>query len=228
MSMILLVFFLLPFNGFAAESIDYMGLLPKAAKACDSVHDYTSTFYKKELINGKMNEGKAILRFKRPKYIYTHWLEGDLEGVEAVYIEGQNNNKINVHKKGILGFIKMSVDPFGSMAMKGNRHPITQAGLAYLIDESMRNRLLGLKNGDAVFTYEGVKVVNGHHTDVVKSVYPKDKGYYCHISYHYYDRATSLPIKLTNYGWNNELLEEYIYDDLKTNVDLTEKDFVLN
>jgi outer membrane lipoprotein-sorting protein len=220
--------FLLPYATAAqlSEMIDFDKLLERSIKSYEGVKDYTCLFHKRELVDGKLREEQnIILKFKKPEHFYLKWTKGRNKGIESIFVKGKNNDKLIVHLGGLLSFIKLSIDPIGKLALKNNRHPIMEAGFGHIIHLVEKNYLISRNDKDSFITYEGEKVLSGQKTLLIKAVFPKGKGYYGHIIYVYFDKISFLPIGVTVYGWENEFLEDYRFENIKLNVGLTEKDF---
>lgn len=197
----------------------------RAKSSFDKIDDYTCTFHKKENVGGEIIISKSDLKFKKPFCVYYKEFSGFNKDIACAYIEGKNDNRLATRNTGFLGLMTVNIDPTGSIAMKGNRHPITHIGLGYILSCASKDIHSAMKNKDAVFTYEGDCDVYGRKAVRVRTEYPKDKGYYAHKVILSYDKETGLPLKITMFDWDNKFMEEYGYENLKTNVGLTEKDF---
>jgi outer membrane lipoprotein-sorting protein len=201
-------------------------IISKAVKAYEKIDDYVCRFSQKELIKGKIREEKnLILKFKKPQQIYLRWTEGSDKGNEAIYVEGKNKNKLTVHLSGLWKFITVSVDPNGSRAMKDRRHPITEAGIGHVIQLMADNYSRAINDKECVISKAEDAEVSGRKAILFKATFPPDKGYYNHIINIWIDRDLSLPVKIVVYGKNKELLEEYIFEDIKIGAGLKDKDF---
>lgn len=222
--------FLLCFTPHAhAEQFDFDGLLKRSFESYGKVNDYVCLFSKKERIRDSIKEERNILfKYRKPASFYMKWTEGDNRGVEAIYVDGRYNNKLEVHLAGFWRFFRIAVDPHGLLALKNNRHPITEAGIGHLLDLIMTNYHKGKSDPESRITFEGEPLVDGKRTVYVKAVFPKDKGYYGQAVHVYFDQEAMLPVKLTVYGWSNEFLEEYRFESLRLNAGLTERDFDVN
>lgn len=206
------------------KGLDY---LSKAISAYEKITDYSCTFHKKEAVDGEIIKSKSELKVKKPFSVFYKESEGINKDVACVYIEGKNDNKLATRNSGMLGLMTVNLDPNGSIAMRGNRHPITHLGIGYILSSALKDITQAQKNKDAVFTYEGVQMVYGRKAHQVKTVYPENKGYYAHIVQLFYDDETGLPLKITMFDWKKSFIEEYGYENLKTNVGLSEKDFTI-
>jgi outer membrane lipoprotein-sorting protein len=71
----------------------------------------------------------------------------------------------------------------------------------------------------------GAGEVGGRPTLRFERTLPKDKGYPAHRTIIDLDRETKFPLSVVSYDWSEELLEKYLFDDLRLNAGLTEKDF---
>jgi len=61
----------------------------------------------------------------------------------------------------------------------------------------------------------------------IEAILPRqpDKGYYCHRLVLVVDAASGLPVRATVYDWDDRMVADYAYLDLKLNPPLTLKDF---
>ncbi len=188
-----------------------------------SISDYSCLFSKHERVGNRIfREDNIILKVKRPGHIYMEWTNGPNKGRVAIYVEGRNRNKINVHMKGLLGFFTVAIDPNGKKALKGNRHSIIELDIAEIFDRFAAGCDKGLADPECGPVVGALKDPD---TVELMAVFPSGKDYYAHIAALTVDRRSWLPRKLACYGWENELLEEYCFDAIKINPGLTGKDF---
>jgi hypothetical protein len=201
-------------------------LLQRSLAAYRQVNDYRCTFRKKELVKGEVQEVRNLLfKFRKPASYYLKYNDGDDAGLEAIYVEGKYDNKLEVHLGGFFGFFRIAVDPRGSLALKNNRHPIMEAGVGQILHLMEKNYRQARTDPESRITLEGETLLNGRKTRLVKAIFPKGKGYYGGKVLVFIDRETSLPVKITVFGWDNEFLEDYQYDGIRLNVGLTGMDF---
>ena len=196
--------------------------------ALGKVDNYTATFHKQERVKGKLlDEETVFLKVKKPFMVYMKWIKDPFKGRETLFIDGRNDNQLKAHEGGIMGVVTVNLDPNGSMAMKGNRHPITDSGLERLVKKVGANLRKGLKNTEIEVKEHGEESVYGRKTTKVEAVYPKDreKGYYCYRAVLWLDFEQKVPIKIEIYDWDDKLVERYGYENLKFNAGLNEADF---
>jgi Protein of unknown function (DUF1571). len=91
--------------------------------------------------------------FKVQKSPFEFYYRQDVpqKGLELLYAEGANNNKVLIHKNGF-PWITFSLDPLSSIMLKESRHPIFEAGYWYLAEVV---KYIIANNKDASLTYEG-------------------------------------------------------------------------
>ncbi len=201
-------------------------VLEKCITKYDSVNNYICYFNKKELVDGEILEERNILfKYMKPEHFYMKWTEGKSEGNESIYVKGKYDNQLVVHLGSFFGLITVSIDPRGGRALKHNRHAIMEAGLGHIINLIDKNYYKAKNNQELNITACGDSLLGKDKVFIYKAVFPKDKGYYGHIIDIYFDCKFHLPIKITVYGWEKELLEDYQFHNLKLNAGLTEKDF---
>jgi outer membrane lipoprotein-sorting protein len=200
-----------------------------------TIQDYTCTFFKRERIDGKLYTPHIISMKARtkPASLYFKFIQPN-SGREAIFIQGKNNNKIVAHDVGIGRFVAgtMHLDPKGDMAMEENRHPVTEAGLGSMIDLVKARWDTELHPGESVILFHPQAKVGDRPCLLVESIHPKKSSEFLfHKVKLYIDREHNLPIRFEAYDWpkhagaEGELLEEYTYANLKTNVGLKDRDF---
>jgi hypothetical protein len=199
------------------------------------VQDYTCTFFKRERIDGNLYT-QHIMSMKartKPDSLYFKFIQPN-SGREAIFIHGKNNNKIVAHDVGLGRFVAgtMHLDPKGDMAMEENRHPVTEAGLGSMIDLVKNRWDKELHPGESILLFHPQAAVGDRPCLMIESIHPrKTEEFLFHKVKLYIDRDLNLPIRFEAYDWPKhdgaepELLEEYTYVNLKTNVGLKDKDF---
>jgi hypothetical protein len=200
-----------------------------------TIQDYTCTFFKRERIDGKLYT-QHVMNMKartNPASLYFKFIQPN-RGREAIFIHGKNDNKIVAHDVGIGRFVAgtMHLDPKGDMAMEENRHPVTEAGLGSMIDLVKARWETELHPGESIIEFHPQAKVGDRSCLLVESIHPKKTDEFLFYKVRLFiDREHNLPIRFEAYDWpknpgdESELLEEYTYADLKTNVGLKDRDF---
>ena len=210
----------------AEQEEKLLALLAKMEASYAKVEDYSAIFRKLERVKDVLlPEEKVLLKFKKPLQIYMRWIEGPLK--EAIYVEGENNNKVVAHSDGLGWNLTWHLDPKGSVLLAGNRHPITDIGFGFILDLMRTSFPIAIKHGEIeIIRMEDVSFEGRPATVVETKLTPKDgRKYYatrmvCHI-----DKEYLLPVGIACYDEKDELMEEYDYKDVKINIGLTETDF---
>jgi len=209
----------------------------------ENIHDYEAVMIKQERINGtlmpaeymniKVRNRRDFGNRRQPFSIYVRFLRPNaVKGREVIYVDGRNDGNLIAHESGILNLMRVNLAPRGSMAMRGNRYPITDAGIenlvAKLIERGERDRATGLCD---VQFFENAKVMDRTCTMIQVKHDEEREPLDFHIGRIYIDDEHQVPIRYEAYLWpgpNDKelpLLESYTYAKLKINVGLTDKDF---
>ncbi len=210
----------------------------KALKQIErEVKDYTCTVVKRERVDGKLTEQEFMFTKVRhqPFSVYMYFTgPQDVAGREVIYVAGQNDGNLIAHEaKGLKSLVgSVQLKPNSSMAMQGNRYPITELGVL-----NLTRRLIEVGESDRKFGecdvkyYPNAKINNRIATCIeVKHQIPR-KNFRYHLARIYIDDELNVPIRFEAYDWPKEeggqpiLLEEYTYVNLKLNAGLTDADF---
>jgi hypothetical protein len=172
----------------------------------------------------------VYLKFAEPK---------SLQGREVIWREGVNDNVMVVHETGLFNLARIPLAPTSPLAMAGNRYPISDIGLEKLleklIEKGERDRLLG---GCEVEIIDHVEVA-GRNCQRIVVTHPEAQVEWQgrSISHEFFhaiidiDVEKNLPIHYASYLWPSKpgddpmLDEEYTYEDLQLNCDLSDIDF---
>ena len=237
-----------PPRGTSAEASPIRSVLAMAVdgykRVRAEVDDYTCVVVRRERVDGKLGPHEFIygkVRHRRtqngrvvvPFSVYLKFLKPrTVAGRELLYVEGKNNGEIWARRGGTrFAFVTMKLDPNGDLAMRGNRHPITEFGvekLLYRLAESARRDLFAPCDVE----YLQDASINGVPATgvVVTQKYPSENHDYYQARI-FVDKDKGLPIHYETYGWPKspgelpELLEQYTYTNLNLNVGLTDADF---
>lgn len=214
----------------------------------ENVHDYTGILIRRERIDGVLGDHEFMgikVRNRKmengvirtPFSIYVTFLKpADLKGREVIYVENQNKGNIIVHEGGFRGkFIPtVELDPNGMLAMRGQRYPITEAGIenlcVKLIEKGERDR----HHAECLVDQKRVKL--GDRPGLLISViHPVERPHFDFYKAEIFiDEELQVPVRYAAYLWptspggEGELLEEYTYQNIKLNVGLKEIDFDRN
>lgn len=194
-----------------------------------NVKDYTATFHKQERVKGELLPAETVLvKFRKPFSVYMRWTSGDFAGREIVFVKGWNDDKIRAHQ-GSFPDITVNLKPDSALAMRGNRHPIYDLGFGEAIGHIVRGaRLSERRPQDGVLYIDhGESTVYGVRAHCIEAVAPKKKvsPYYSHRAKICIDQKTKMPARITIWDDENQLIEDYGYENTRLNVGLTDADF---
>jgi len=201
-----------------------------------NVKDYSCTMFKRERINGKLNDQEAMyLQIRHePFSVYMYFLGPErLKGQEALYVEGKNNGNLLGHGVGIRKIAgTVPLQPTGAMAMQGQRYPITEIGML-----NLTKRLIEVAEKDKQFGecevkfYKNAKI-NKRSVTCIEVIHPVPrKNFLFNKALVFVDDELNMPVRYESYDWPSvaggqpELLEEYTYTNIKINNNYTDFDF---
>lgn len=225
----------------SAHPLDpFLKSVKKSQAACAKVRDYTAIFRKMEVVKGKAYPATMAMKFRtKPFAVYMRFLTQH-KGRQVLYVAGENKGQIVVRQPtlGKLG-VTVTVAPTSEKAMEEGRHPITQIGLANMLEA-----IVDQWNNDR--KYPGVKVMyypnatlkrrDTRLTPMECRVYQsmhtrRHRGVEFHMTRLYIDKKTNLPVRVEQYGFPRTpggrppLLGEFTYWNVNTNVGLKNAEF---
>jgi hypothetical protein len=151
----------------------------------------------------------------------------------VIYIDGANDGKMWAHGGGIKSIVgTLSLPPESSLAMDGQRYPITQIGVVNLTKRLIEVAEQDVKYGECeVKFFKGAKI-NDRTCTCTQVIHPVPrKNFLFHIARIFVDDELNLPIRYESYDWPKaagaapELIEEYTYLNLKLNNGFGDADF---
>ena len=210
----------------------------------EEVVDYTAVLTKRERIYGKLGEEQKVqLKIRNPRRqgeginqglcVYLRFIEPrNVEGREVIWCDGVRQGKLVAHEGGWLNLTRVELAPSGTLAMMGNKYPITQIGMgklfAKLIEKGERDRVAS----DCQVDIRGDQLLDEVRCTLVEVRHPRPSpSLDFHLARIYLDEARHLPLKYEAYLWPTKegeappLEEQYIYSRVKLNVGLTDQDF---
>jgi len=210
------------------------------------IRDYECTLVKREQINGKLGDQEFMYTKIRneqvdqrgnvmtPFSVYMYFLKpSSVKGREVLYVKGHNNGNLMAHEGGaLLKHVTVSLDPNGTLAMRGQRYPITDIGIKNLIVRLIEVAKQDMQYGECdVKFYNGAKI-NGRICTVIEVIHPVPrKNFRFHKAHVFIDDELQVPIRFASWDWPKQqgaqpaMLEEYTYMNLKLNNGFTDADF---
>ncbi len=215
---------------------DAMDLTRQSRAAMQEIRDYTATFYKRERIKGRLRKQVMEMKLRaEPFSVYLLYQSKKEAGRQAVYVAGAHDDCLlcrDVGIKGLAGTLRLGLA--NALVMSENRYPVTHLGMANVIETV-------LTAWDREAKLNGIRPLVEIVPDVRLGEVPCRELRVTHpqphpeLEFHltrvFFEQETMLPIHAERYGWPEQtgeeppLFEEYIYQDVKTNVGLTDADF---
>jgi hypothetical protein len=199
-----------------------------------NVHDYSCTLKKRERVDGELGDYQFIFMkvMHKPFSVYMSFIK-PYTGREIVYVDGENNGKMLVLEAGFTRMLgKIPLDPNGSKAMSGQRHPITDVGMRNLTAKLMKMWQAELQFAECEVTATPGKKVEGRPATLVQVMHPKPHPQFkFHAARLFLDDELKVPIHFDAFLWPTQeggqpqLEESYTYSNLKTNNGFTARDF---
>ncbi len=221
----------------------------KLARTCvaeikEHVVDYTATIVKRERIGDKLGDEQYLFakirnrkekdgKLVTPFAVYMRFLKPDsLRGREVIWVEDKYDGKLVAHETGLLGVLTVHLDPKGTIAMMGQRYPITKIGIQNLVEELIIKGEGQRKYGECDVRFFRNTKINKRKCTMIQVMHPHRRD---HFDFYrariFIDDELNLPIRYAAWSWPETpggdpvLLEEYTYLNLKLNVGLTDRDF---
>lgn len=208
-----------------------------------NVRDYEAVFIKQERVGLRLAaEERSLIKFRQgrveggkviPQSVYMRFIEPrSSAGREVIYIEGQNDGRLVAHEGGLLNIIRANLSPTSRLAMRGNRHPITEFGIEKLVQRMLEKGSRDRQYDDSELLVNRHIQINGHSGTEIKLVHSRPAGHFdFHIARIIIDDEINLPVGYEGYLWPAKgslepvLQERYFYTDVRLNVGLTDRDF---
>jgi len=205
-------------------------LISQSVEQYERTRDYRCVFQKRLRMGGSLQDPQRIvLKFKKPMNVYMKWLTQAHAGQEILYAPSRYGGKALARAGGwkgtLMPAIPINVD--GYWVMRDNIHPLNHVGIGHFLTVFVKNSRRARAERAGALIDRGEEKVGTRPARVIEAVLPpeREKGYYCYRCLVWFDTELLLPVKIQVYDWDNNLSEEYMYEDLEVNVGLGDKDF---
>ncbi len=198
--------------------------------------DYTAVFTKTELIDQRTTRRKMDMKFRSEPFSVYFECHSKLDPPrEVIYVAGANDGYLLLHEAGLKAIIgTVMLKPDDARIMEENRYPITDAGLAKMLDILLAiwEQEKDIDADQVNVKFLDVEAVASIECDGIEVTHPqKLPGLKFHSTRLLFDRHTKLPVQVEQLGWPEKpgekppIVEKYTYTDVKPNVGLTDADF---
>ena len=184
-------------------------LVVQARTALEAMTCYEVSLHRQERVNGSLlPEEDVVLAIRRtPLAVRLSWPDGPNKGREALYRSDEPGGQMHI-KMANPALPRLSLNPESPMVMRNSRHPLTEAGFDSLIE--------GLENGvnANALTYTGIETPKGldHPAHCLTRTTPSGENWRVYL-----DVENHLPSLVQAVDARGELLERYLFHDIKAN-----------
>lgn len=193
------------------------------------VRDYTCLYEKQERAISNGEKQTIRFAFRKPFDVRCDWLD-DRGRVDqtAVYRAGANDGRVLVRRAGPLGAMlgTLRLDPHDPLALSDSRHPITEAGIGYIVERIDRE----LSQHRVELHDRGTNQSEGEATDelelVANGMPLADLGG-ARRALVRLDRNLRLPVEVELYDDAGVLIERHRFRNLRVNTGLDDSTFTL-
>ena len=210
------------------------------AKTClekaQEMSGYECTFSKKEVVGNELISQTMKMKVRHePFSVYMYFTEPS-KGREVIFVEGKNDNKLQVHETGLAALIgTLSLAPEDSRVMAENRYPITRAGLKKMLESLVQQWEEETKYGETEVKYFQDAKVGDYKCRVIESSHPQPrKQFKFHMTRLWIDEKSGLAVRVQQFGFPKKkdakppMLEDYAFTSIKPEVRLSDRDFDVN
>ncbi len=207
------------------------------AKSCltkaQEMKGYECTFSKKEVVGNELISQTMKMKVRHePFSVYMCFVE-PAKGREVIYVEGKNDNKLQVHETGLAALIgTLTLSPEDSRVMAENRYPITKAGIQKMMEAVIAQWEEETKYGETDVKYFEDAKIGDLKCRVIESSHPQPrKQFKFHMTRVWIEEQTGLPVRVQQFGFpvksgtKPPVMEDYTFTNIKAEVRLTDRDF---
>jgi hypothetical protein len=198
-----------------------------------SVRDYSCTLIKRERLDGELGEPQQIFMKVRhePFNVYMSFIKPHA-GREVLY-PGKNENELIVREAGLVSLAgKMNLHPESSLAMRGQKYPITKVGMRNLMLEIIRIAEADTKFAESELTIDLKSEINKRPATLIQVIHPVPRqNFRAYVTRVFFDNELRVPIHYDAHLWPAKegqpppLDESFTYTNLKLNNGYTARDF---
>ena len=203
----------------AAPRGDAKSILSQAVAKLEGLTSYQVKMQRRERVGGAVQAEEDILLSvrRKPKAVRLEWTGGSSKGREVIFSPALDAKMIYVHQPAtavVIPSIKIAVD--SPLVMKNSRHTIAEAGFDTILAnlQKSKDEADGVNSGAAGLDYKGLEKTAGLERPCHHFVRRTTSGESWNI---YLDRRSMLPRLVIAESPEGELLERYVYSEIREN-----------
>ena len=190
-------------------------LVAKARVKVDGMASYQVQINRIERVGGQLQPAEDVwVSIRRePKAVRLEWRNGSHKGREVIYSKSDPSGMMHVNlADSLVPVPKLSIPPDSPMVMKMSRHPITEAGFDTILGHI--EATLSTKNDGSKMSYDGLESppAVGRPCHKLTRQTANGETWVVHV-----DAETELPAMVQATSGSGELLEKYVFKDVKPN-----------
>ncbi len=188
-------------------------VVAEARAALDSMANYEVSLHRQERVNGTLlpEEDLVVAIRRSPKAVRLTWPDGPNQGREVLYRSDEPNAPMHV-KMSNPALPRLSLPPESPLVMRNSRHPVTEAGLDSII-EGLENSVKAPERSG--IAYAGLEAAEGLDQPQHCLLQTSPAGERWRI---YLDPKTHLPSLVLATDASGELLERYLFRNVRANL----------
>jgi len=214
-----------------------------------TVRDFTCRVTKRERIEGELQDYYYIdMRVREQTYAGAQMTQplsvlleflgpSHVEGRRALFVAGQNDNKLLVRKGGRrFAYLVMDIDPFGPSVKRESLVPITELGFSHLLDRTIRTLqqdVVADPAGDnTIVEHITTATINGRPCQMLRITHPRRRdGLQFFSASVSIDSELHVPVRFDVYDWPEApgqqppLTAEFTYTNVTLNANLDDAIF---
>lgn len=205
--------------------------LETARTTAASLDSYSAILEMQEVLNDKLSEPEMVdIKFRmNPFSVYMHWRSNSQE---ALFVSGQNDEKVLVRPAGGLAAIKRlwRLEPDSQLARQSSRYPVTDAGLLKFAERVLSLYRDGMHRAENLTcTTEQTSIGENNFREYTVRFTSQDVCKEYSACHYRFDMKSKLLLLVENFGWGTHgahpLVEKYRYDSIDTSTALSDADF---
>lgn len=214
-----------------------------------TVRDFTCRVTKRERIDGELQDYHYIdMRVReqvsmggqmmQPLSVLLRFLgPSEVEGRRALFVAGQNDNKLLVRKGGRrFSYMVIDIDPFGPSVKRESLMPITEIGFSHLLDRTIHTLQQDIaadpSGSNTSVEHITTATINGRPCQMMRITHPlRRDGLQFYSASMSIDSELHVPVRFDVYDWPEllgqppPLIAEFTYTDVKLNANLDDANF---
>jgi len=214
-----------------------------------TVRDFTCRVTKRERIDGELQDYYSIdmhvreqtyagEQMTQPLSVLLEFLgPSHVEGRRALFVAGQNDNKLLVRKGGRrFGYVVIDIDPFGESVKRECLMPINEIGFSHLLDRTIRTLEQDLaadpSGENTIVEHITTATINGRPCQMLRITHPlRRDGLQFFSASMCIDSELHVPVRFDVYDWPETpgqpppLTAEFTYTNVTLNANLDDSVF---